>query len=343
MQNDSYYIFRYYDGEERSKNNSGWKNVNENHLKAARGYIFQSSATDVLILDIADVKFKKLDKYNELCLYVSENIKDASWNFVGNPYLCYYDINDLNFDAPITVWDGEKYVALRPGDDDYHLAPYEAFFVQKPEDQATVGYDGEKQMTGNQSKAKLAEASKARTFSSMTGEQSQRMLVNLVLSNETSSDRTRVVFNNNQSMAYEVNCDAAKFETAGVVQLFTIDTNNVRYAINERPVDNGVVTVGYTVPVAGTYTIEAKRMDTPVFIKDNKTGLLHDLSKGAYSFTSEACTSQTRFQLLTRDNATAIGKVDADSETIIYDMSGRRVKKTNSGVYVVNGEKCLEK
>ena len=346
MENGSDYVFRYYDGEERAnKGNGGWKDINENHLKAARGYIFQCSANDVLVLNIKDVKFKKEDKYNELVAHVSNNLKDASWNFTGNPYLSYYDIADMDYSAPVTVWDGSKYVAIRPGDDDYHFAPYEAFFVQKPEEQDSIAFDGEEQMTQNQSnkkKEKQAAARRAR------GIDPERQLINLVLGNGTSDDRTRIVFNERQSLGYETSCDATKFETAGVAQLYTIGSDKVHYAINERPADNGVVMLGYTAPVAGFYTIEAQRMDAEVFVKDYKTGTLHNLKDGAYSFGTDAGTFNDRFEILLKGTApgtTGIDEVKGENGEVkgeIYDLQGRKIQDAGKGIYIIDGEKVMK-
>lgn len=344
MENGSDYVFRYYDGEERAnKGNGGWKDVNEEHLKAARGYIFQCSANDVLVLSIKDVKFKKEDKYNELIAHVSENLKDASWNFVGNPYLSYYDMADMDYSAPVTVWDGSKYVAIRPGDDDYCFAPYEAFFVQKPEGQDAIGFDGDSQMTGKQSKEKQNKQSVAGVTRGIAAE---RYLVNVVISDGTANDRTRVVFNNSQSLAYETSCDASKFETKGVVQIYTIGNDGVRYAINERPVDNGRVVIGYSVPVGGLFTIEAERMDVDVVLVDTKNATTHNLNDGGYTFSSEAGTFNERFEIKLNGNVggtTGIEEVEGeDAVETVYDLLGRKVENVERGIYIIDGEKVVK-
>lgn len=348
LENGSAHVWRYYDGEERANGKTGWKNVNGNKLNAAQGYIFQSSGDDVLVLNIEDVRVKKEDKYNELVAHMSENLKDASWNFMGNPYMSYYDLNDMGYSAPVTVWDGTKYVAIRPGDDDYHFTPFEAFFVQKPEGEGSVDFDGDQQMTQTQSKEKKEKQKAARKMlvKQMAGSDNPRKLINLTLNSGEDNDGTRIVFNNAQSMAYETMCDAAKFESQGVIQLFTLGTGNERYAINERPVDNGIVSVGYTVPTAGEYTISASRMDTPVFVKDMKTGALHDLREGGYTFSTEAGTFAQRIQIWTEGTATGIGRVNAEQAEgaeKVYDMSGRATNKEAKGVYIINGEKTLVK
>ena len=312
MQDGSDYVFRHYDGDERAKHgHGGWKDVNESHLKAARGYIFQSSADDVLLISIEDVKFKKEDKYNELVTHTSANLNDASWNLMGNPYLSYYDLATMDYAAPVTVWDGEKYVAVRPGDDDYQFAPYEAFFVQKPEGKDNVGFRGDDQMTKTQAATAMAQKAKARRARAIDP---NRLIVNLELSIDSISDRTRVVFNNNQSHNYETACDAAKFESAGVPQLYTIDNEGVRYAINERPVGNGVVLIGYTAASNGYYTIEASRMDTKVCLYDAETKIMHNLDEGSYTFFSDKGTFEGRFSLGVRNGeTTGIENIDIDN------------------------------
>ena len=342
------YVWRYYDGAERANGKTGWKTVNGNKLNAAQGYIFQCSKSGVLTLNIENVRFKKEDKYLELLAHVSANLKDASWNFMGNPYLSYYDMSDMNYTAPVTVWDGSKYVAMRPGDDEYHFAPFQTFFVQKSEGTASVGFQGDKQMTQKQSQNKKAQAATAPKMQVMSEseEQPARQLINLVLTSGEQTDGTRIVFNEAQSRAYEAACDAAKFETQGVIQLFTIGDQKERYAINERPADNGIVALGFSTPTAGDFTISAARMDTPVYLKDRETGSVYDLRQGAYQFSAGAGTHANRFEVLLEATVTGIQEVGTATEgdaTKVYDLGGRRVKENGKGVYIINGEKTLVK
>ena len=333
MQKGSDYVFRYYDGEERAKNgNGGWKNVNENHLKAARGYIFQSSGDDVLLISIDDVKFKKEDKYNELITHTSDNMNDASWNLMGNPYLSYYDMGAMNYSAPVTVWDGEKYVAIRPGDDDYQFSPYEAFFVQKPEGTASVGFNADNQMTKTQKETLKESQAKARMARKIDV---QRLLVNLVLEHDSVTDRTRVVFNNRQKMTYETVCDAAKFETTGVPQLYTLDDDGVRYAINERPMNDGVVRIGFTASLSGEYTLNAVRMDTEVVLYDAEMNVVHDFKNGAYAFYSDKGTFEDRFTLGVPNNETT-GVEEVELEQVVEVIEGGIAFSADATVTIYN-------
>ena len=338
------YVFRCYDGTKRAEGNSGWKNVTEEkgkYLKAAEGYIFQCSQDDVLTISLANVKFKKEDKYNELVAHAAANMQDASWNFVGNPYLSYYDMEALGYDAPITIWNGYTYEAIKPGDDDYQLAPFEAFFVQKPENTDAIEYDGDEQTTYNGAQ-KRAETARARRRTQAINP--ERLLVNITISNGENTDRTRIVFNNNVSMGYELACDAAKFEAAGVPQIYTLDGRAVKYAINERPVAEGIVTVGYSVPVQGNYTLAAPRMDTPISIKDNLTGTIHDFAEGSYEFASEAGTFEDRFTVIMKAGETGIENSEFNNQNSeLYNVKGQRVNEaTEQGIYIKDNRKVVK-
>ena len=341
------WVFRYYDGEERAQNGKGgWKNVTSdsegNMLKAARGYIFQCSKNDVLVLTAKNGKIKQENKYNELVEHVTENMHDASWNFVGNPYLSYYEVTSEDYSAPITVWDGSKYIAIRPGDDDYQLAPFEAFFVQKPEGVDQVSYNSENQMTYTQATEAAAQARQARAQQAITP---NRLLVNITLTDGKETDRARVVFNENAEAEYETACDAAKFGTEGVPQIYTMDATDVKYAINERPMAQGNVSMGYSVPKQGTYTLAATRMDIAVYLMDKLTGTVHDLTKGGYEFSSESGTFDKRFILIVKGDATGIdGVMDVDADAPIYNVKGQQVKDMNqSDIYIQDSRKMVKK
>ena len=64
----------------------------------------------------------------------------------------------------------------------------------------------------------------------------------------------------------------------------------------------------------GRYTISAERMDTAVLLKDEKTGTVHNLAEGAYTFIADAGTDEARFALVFNGGTTGIeGAVAADA------------------------------
>ena len=297
------YAWRKYDGEARAGGSNGWKNVGGTKLNANQGYIFQSSATGKLVVKFEAPTFGG-DRPKTLAAYASDNAANASWNFVGNPYSSFYEFTDEDFDAPITVWNGTSYEAYRPGDDDYHLQPYQAFFVQKPTETNKIDFKQDNRETYRKSLEKKAMSAKALR---MKGIKAERLLVNLNISdNDTSAvDKTRLVLNEKASRDYEMTCDAAKFISNDAnAQLYTLE-GSVQMAINERPTE-GDIRLGYNAKKAGTLSIEAPRMDLPMALVDTKTGTTFDLSLGSYEFKTEAGTFNTRFLLRPTEEATAI-------------------------------------
>ena len=308
---DGNFVFRYYDGKVRAeKGKGGWTDLpaTEEYLKAGRGYIFQASASCTLSIMIEKEKFGKLPNVKFDCnleANASTNEQDASWNFVGNPFTSFFDLNDMGYNAPVTRWNGSGYEAVRPGDDDYIFHPYEAFFVQRPTGSSSIEFDPEHRMTQIGSNNRKTENAKKAMKRQLNPE---RLLVNLAISDGKNTDKTRVVFNQTKSNKYEMDCDAAKFESStAAVQLYSIEAQGGKMAINERP--QGSVQLGFTAKADGDYTISAERMDQPVLLKDNLMNITYDLSNGDYSFSSEAGTFDNRFMLLIDGGATGIADI----------------------------------
>ena len=308
---DGNFVFRYYDGKVRAeKGKGGWTDLpaTEEYLKAGRGYIFQASASCTLSIMIEKEKFGKLPNVKFDCnleANASTNEQDASWNFVGNPFTSFFDLNDMGYNAPVTRWNGSGYEAVRPGDDDYIFHPYEAFFVQRPTGSSSIEFDPEHRMTQIGSNNRKTENAKKAMKRQLNPE---RLLVNLAISDGKNTDKTRVVFNQTKSNKYEMDCDAAKFESStSAVQLYSIEAQGGKMAINERP--QGSVQLGFIAKADGDYTISAERMDQPVLLKDNLMNITYDLSNGDYSFSSEAGTFDNRFMLLIDGGATGIADI----------------------------------
>lgn len=320
------FVFRYYDGKIRAtEGKGGWQNLpaSEEYLKAGKGYIFQTSVDCTLSILVEKEKFGMLPNLKFDCnleANASTNEQNASWNFVGNPFTSFFDLNDMGYNAPVTRWnsDNNRYEAVRPGDDDYIFHPFEAFFVQRPTDSENIEFDPEHRMTQTgRDKRKNANAQKAmrRTLNP------ERLLVNLSISDGKNSDNTRVVFNKNKSNRYEMDCDAAKFESnASAVLLYSVEAQGGKLAINERP--KGSVQLGYVATKAGEFTISAQRMDQPVILHDNLMNVSFDLSNGDYNFTSEAGTFDNRFMLLVDAGTTGIADIANGTGVNIMPVDG---------------------
>lgn len=318
------FVFRYYDGKVRAdKGKGGWTNLpdTEEYLRAGKGYIFQTSMDATLSILIEKDKFGKLPGVTvsgSLEANASTNEQDASWNFVGNPFTSFFNVDENGFAAPITRWNGSTYEAVRPGDDDITLHPFEAFFVQCPADNDKIEFDAANRTTQIKSE-KQAEVNKQKRRQSTLNP--NRLMVNLTLGNGNDSDNTRVVFNPEKSARYEMECDAAKFESGtAAVQLYSIEAKAGKMAINERQA--GSVRLGYTASKGGTYTISAMRMDQPVLLRDNVMNVTYDLSNGDYQFTSEAGTFDDRFMIMIDGSATGVADIARESGVNILPMQG---------------------
>lgn len=322
------YKWKRYDGSIRADQGSGgWVDLaaNEEWLKQGNGYIFQTNQPGILTLRVTKEKFGQLDATNimtPLDTYPSGNNFDASWNFIGNPQTSYFNVNDLGYDAPITVWNGSSYEAVRPGDDDYTLHPFQAFFVQKPAETSGIEFKAEDRLTKTGSQIR-AQETKARRLA--RGVMPSRLIINLNVTDGTQTDKTRVVFNNQKSRDYEIDCDAAKFMTMGnAPQLYSVEGKGTQYAINERPM--GSVQLGFTAKKSGTFTISAARMDQPMLLEDKQAGITFDLTNGDYEFTSGAGTFNSRFMLIPSRGTTGI----AD----IVSKTGVSIMPTEDGLYI---------
>ena len=152
------YVFYKYDGLKRSRGLSGWTKLESDDkvLIRGNGYIFQASYTSMLTIHVASeyLNFAGEIENQALNTYESNDLSNSSWNFVGNPFISYYDIKDLSkeYDAPIAVWNGWTYDVYKPGDDDYQLKPFEAFFVQKSNNKSSIEYLPENRITYSTSK-----------------------------------------------------------------------------------------------------------------------------------------------------------------------------------------------
>ena len=326
------FIFRHYNGAIRaSQGKGGWVDLDdaEEYLYPGKGYIFQASLDCTLSIKIEKSDFGKLPKLDidtKLDIHASANEQDASWNFVGNPFTALYDINAMGYNSPITRWNSESntYEAVRPGDDNAFLNPFEAFFVQCPNDNNEINFSGDNRLTQTgKDKKKNENQQKAKAMATFDV---KRQIINLTLSDGTTTDRTRVVFNPDRMAKYEKDCDAAKFEGSDAAEIYTVEAQAGRLAINER--QEGCVQIGYRAVKAGDYTIAAQRMDRPVLLRDNALQITFDLTQGDYHFTSAAGRFDNRFMLLIDNSATGIGE--------IVSNTGVNVKPTDDGLNISN-------
>lgn len=318
------WVIRYYDGARRASEDAtsgNWVNVPaDGTLKAGQGYIIQARAAGWLYLPAASAaENSKFFGANPVTFELADNAceteANAGWNFVANPYPTYYDIYYIDMQAPITVWTGSTYKAYSlndgdRGDDTFVLRPMQPFFVQKSTADLSTGMP----LVGRQVNTTI---DRSRAPRPATVDENRHKL-NLELfcdDNEEADDYTRVVINEQASLAYETVRDASKFMTmnADVAQLYTLGSEGHPMAINERPYEDGNVALGVLLPAADrTYRISARRADRKAWLYDAETGMEADLTEGDYIFTaSKTGIDNKRFTIRFAPAVNSVEGVDA--------------------------------
>lgn len=290
--------------------------------------------------------------------HLAEFEHNRSWNLIGNPYPSYFDTRFLDFEAPFMVWNSSNlnYEAYSPVDDSYILAPAEAFFVQRPVDQENITFLKDGRQTDRYARTLVEEEPASApqriraAYDSNTHTAAQRTVFNITLAKDgQQADRTRVVINEAATMQYDLSRDAAKFTGTepAVSQIFTIN-GATRYAINERPLNNGQALLGLHFGTDGTYTIGlSNQPDGQITLEDRLTGTKLQLNGTAgYSFTAKAGDSTDRFVLhfdavATGINAATTNEADRNDDT--YTLDGRKVNNpTAPGLYIKGGKKVIK-
>lgn len=316
---DVQFVVREYDGKSRANNGIGtsWKQLAQaDEMQANKGYILRADRYQTFDLSSSDVSgmntlFNRKEVTIPLNTYSSASVLDANWNLVGNPYPSYYRLEQLyadGLDATVTVWSPEinNYEYYTADDKDVFLKPYTAFFVQKNTSNLKFVPEGRVAVPDTTNNLRSA---------------GDRQIINLVLANKSSSDRTRIVFNEAASLEYELGKDAAKFASmkAGSPSLYSFDGQNHSLAINERPKADGIVRLGVAITEKGTYTLSLKEaIATDLKLVDKVTGSVCDLATSTYEFEAEVGTYNDRFELRS-GVATANEMIDSSVRCVIRD------------------------
>lgn len=371
------WVIRGHSGAERAAGNAAavWQNLSaDDVLQAGKGYIMQCYkpndengnnyyAAQFTVRPLTTtVNRQQIFNADNRTVALEEHLAEfehnRSWNLIGNPYPSYFDTRFLDFGAPFMVWNSnnQNYEAYSPVDDSYILAPAEAFFVQRPVDQESITFLKDGRQTDRYARTLVEEEPASApqriraAYDSNAHTAAQRTVFNITLAKDgQQADRTRVVINEAATMQYDLSRDAAKFTGTepAVSQIFTIN-GATRYAINERPLNNGQAQLGLHFGTDGTYTIGLSyQPDGQVTLEDRLTGTKLQLNGTAgYSFTAKAGDSTDRFVLHFDAVATGINAAtanEADHNDNTYTLDGRKVNNpTAPGLYIKGGKKVIK-
>ena len=171
---------------------------------------------------------------------------------------------------------------------------------------------------------------------------------------------TRFVINPEATSRYDIGRDAPAMSSDSCTLLYTWQSGGgVAYAINERPLADGIVRLGMQLAEAGTYTLalrvrgEAFPASEPVWLIDNEEHtrtLLNssDETEGGYTFTvTEPATLSSRFVIAFGDaEPTVIDDCAPDVPQPmegLFNLNGQRIGEPRKGLYISNGRIVMMK
>ena len=390
---DTRYVIRRYSGKNRaSLQGATWENVGKDEmLNAYEGYILKrdrstlpsvwedDETTFYFRLPAADTEnkqniFRTGDVVVPVKPYPAEKSHNSGWNLLGNPYPCWFSINQIEESALLMQYDEDNltYQVYSTKDDNFILRPYDAFFIQYSEDVPQLTFKAE---------GRIAEVRYGKPFYGKEEEEDEeyddwdddwddyedweseyeeyqaprfirksaaedRMLYNIFLSNGEHKDRTRLVINPKASLDYELQRDANKMLTTETktAQIYLCASDGMKRAIDERPTENGLFPIGILATEEGTLTfhIETEKKNESLWLTDHSTGICVNLSEEDYTFHTEAGTTEGRFCLSFKNQADAIQSISTEQENkddLFYDLSGRPIQKGKERGIVVSKEK----
>lgn len=359
----TYWSINRYDGNARANSEPAWKKLtNTDVLKAGVGYIVSSTVEEYDSLgnynyNKPNLTFPSGNSVSKNRIFVnndtevaleqfeSEFAHNRSWNLIGNPYPAYFDLHYIgnDFSAPLTVWDGYKYSAVSPIDDDYVLAPYESFFVQCPVDVKNMLFLADGRLHSDKSRVNNGAGTRA-GFDMM-----ERNVFNFNIVCGDITDRTRIVLNPESKSIYEIGKDAAKFFSESKLQIY-VKGNDSEYAIDERPLGDGSAVIGIKGAENGIASISLSGKygeEWSVMLTDNREGKTVDLTENDYSFTIKAGNDSSRFSIIFQPKSSGIEDtfigieenecitVTSIDGTVVYQGVASCVAVPADGIYIV--------
>jgi hypothetical protein len=280
-----------YSGANRATNGLGvnWSHITTGTLEAKKGYAFGlktglGTKTLSFVLNKAIVE-------GETAATVPTTFYDGSlgnnhkgWNLIGQPYLSKFSGSQVGINY-LTTWNGSAYVG-QSNSLVSSLNPFEAFFVQVG-NTAPISFS----LSGRQAVRSVVQ-------------QNLKQSLQLNMANNSGTDFSTLIFDNELSSDYEIGQDLEKWITTTVAkpQIYTV-LNDVKYAYNALPISNATnLPVGYFSKTGGASTISASNVNvaglSKLILIDNQTGASTDLLSESYNFTADAGTNNSRFSII---------------------------------------------
>jgi len=280
-----------YSGANRATNGLGvnWSHITTGTLEAKKGYAFGlktglGTKTLSFVLNKAIVE-------GETAATVPTTFYDGNlgnnhkgWNLIGQPYLSKFAGSQVGINY-LTTWNGSAYVG-QSNSLVSSLNPFEAFFVQVG-NTAPISFS----LSGRQAVRSVVQ-------------QNLKQSLQLNMANNSGTDFSTLIFDNELSNDYEIGHDLEKWVTTTIAkpQIYSV-LNDIKYAYNALPISSASnLPVGYFSKTGGVSTISASNVNvaglSKLILIDNQTGASTDLLSESYNFTADAGTNNSRFSII---------------------------------------------
>ena len=335
--NKGSFLVSYYDGEERAKGNSGWKDVEEQGkevLSPHVGYSIWGLPKKVSVNGAtserqtygihripmkkaaADVMVNETTNQNvSISAYNATRDNDKGWNFIGNPYLVQHGGLDGN-DTDIQMGLLEKEIKDGQWTGGWVFNDEQVRYVTQTNDclnytstlvaDATIPAFSAFFIQAAQDGAiafTSPNMAAAQSLTARRSDENKEITTGIILSGEKHSDCTGLLIADKFTEAYEFNADLSKFDNQDM-NLYTIAPSGklAFMAINEE-LAKQTIPLGYSVSTDGMYTIafdeqRYHRNDIyALYLIDYHRNETTNLLHMDYNFYSETGTHAERFAL----------------------------------------------
>ena len=291
------------------------------------------AADDVLVVGGFKVETKTSMSLQNKFSEVAEKLGDAQWK-LENTFTALYEANKTTFDAAYAS-ELEIFSALQNGQKVFKSAVKSS--IQAAE--AELAADYMKVLSYYSGKFNTVYSEADQMLWTLEGTEAYDVLTAAIPTDEAIAAVTEVTQLEEMVAAME-----AAMETAR--EYIPEDVVLEHDAVIEIKVGETFQLVAKVLPATASQAVNYFSADwKEQYITVTETGLVTALAEGEVTITIESvadawvyteCT--VKVVGLTDD----IENIEAETETVIYDLSGRRVEKMEKGIYIVNGKKVIK-
>jgi hypothetical protein len=160
--------------------------------------------------------------------------------------------------------------------------------------------------------------------------------------------QTMIGYMTNASNGLDTQIDGKYINDGEIALTSLLDATPMAIQGRALPFDAAdVVPMRFKATTAGTYTIAIDHADglfangQTVFLRDNVTGVTHNLSDGAYSFAAEAGTFDSRFEVVYQSTLGTDTPVLTRNQVVVYASDNATIT-VNSGTVVMSAIKVFD-